>query len=379
MERYNRRMKAKLLIGLSASLALAGCGEEQAQGPAAVDVEAGKAFVQAHCTGCHTLDGGGKTNEIPNLAGQTREYLASAMNAYRDGSRRHSALQGLISGTSDEQVRDIAAYFAGLPPLPAAPPKPPSGEAVYGEGSQIAAACVDCHGERGQSDTPNVPNLAGQHPMYLIVATQEYASGERDNAEKEAMLSGLDNVDIEKMAMYFAAQAPEPRDPPPFGDPAAGEAQTALCGGCHGPNGVSPDPMVPNLAGQEPNYLVSAIKAYRDHARNHAEMVADKTDAEIEDIAAYYAVQPGALSISKATEVAEIIAKCDRCHGSAVGESTMVVPMLYGQKQEYLLRVMKQYRDEQRGNSMMHKMSAGYGDGVLAEIAEYYATRAQPD
>ena len=54
MERYNRTMKTKLLIGLSASLALAGCGEEQAQGPAAVDVEAGKAFVQAHCTGCHT-------------------------------------------------------------------------------------------------------------------------------------------------------------------------------------------------------------------------------------------------------------------------------------------------------------------------------------
>ena len=64
------------------------------------------------------------------------------------------------------------------------------------EGSQIAAACVQCHGERGTSNTPNVPNLAGQHPMYLIVATQEYASGERDNAEKEAMLSGLDNVDI---------------------------------------------------------------------------------------------------------------------------------------------------------------------------------------
>ena len=378
MERYNRTMKTKLLIGLSASLALAGCGEEQAQGPAAVDVEAGKAFVQAHCTGCHTLGGGGKTSEIPNLAGQPQEYLVSAMNAYRDGSRHHSALQDLISGTSDEEVRNIAAYFADLPPVQAEPPSP-AADAVYGEGSQIAAACIDCHGERGHSMTPDVPNLAGQHPMYLIVATQEYASGERDNAEKEAMLSGLDNVDIEKMAMYFAAQTPEPRDPPPFGDPAAGEAQTALCGGCHGASGVSPDPMVPNLAGQEPHYLVNAIKAYRDGARNHSKMIADKSDAEIENIAAYYAVQAGASPVSDFNRVADVVAKCDRCHGAAVGESTMVVPMLYGQKQEYLLRVMKQYRDEQRGSSMMHKMSAGYDNRMLAEIAEYYATRAQPD
>ena len=379
MERYNRTMKTRLLMGISALLALTGCGEEQVPGPAAADVDAGKAFVQAHCTGCHTLEGGGKTGEIPNLAGQPQEYLVSAMNAYREGSRHHSALQGLISGTSDEHVRNIAAYFAGLPPLPAESPKPPAEDAVYDEGSQIAAACIDCHGMRGQSNTPNVPNLAGQHPMYLIVATQEYASGERDNAEKEAMLSGLDNVDIEKMAMYFAAQAPQPRDPPPFGDPVAGEAQTALCGGCHGPSGVSPDPMVPNLAGQEPHYLVKAIKAYRDHARNHSDMIADKSDAEIEDIAAYYAVQAGASPVSGESELAEIVAKCDRCHGAALGESAMVVPMLYGQKQDYLLRVMKQYRDEQRGNSMMHKMSAGYSDAVLAGIAEYYATHEQPD
>ena len=131
--------------------------------------------------------------------------------------------------------------------------------------------------------------------------------------------------------------------------------------------------MVPNLAGQEPNYLVSAIKAYRDHVRNHAEMMADKSNAEIEDIAAYYAVQAGASPVSDFNRVADVVAKCDRCHGAAVGESTMVVPMLYGQKQEYLLRVMKQYRDEQRGSSMMHKMSAGYSDRVLAEIAEYYS------
>ena len=374
-------MKTKLLTSISVLLALAGCSEDQT--PTAVtvtvDAEAGKVFVEEHCTGCHTMEGSGKTDDIPNLAGQPQEYLISAMDAYREGSRHHSALQEIISGTSDEQVRNIAAYFAGLPPTPAKPEQQAPEEIIYDEGSKIAAACVECHGERGQSTMPNVPNLAGQHPIYLIVATQEYASGARDNAEKEAMLSGLDNVDIEKMAMYFAAQTPEPRDPPPFGDPASGEAQTALCGGCHGAHGVSQDPMVPNLAGQEPHYLVNAIKAYRDHERNHEDMIADKSDSEIEDIAAYYAVQTGASTVSSGTDVASIVSKCDRCHGAALGESTMVVPMLYGQKQDYLLRVMQQYRDEERGSSMMHKMSAGYSDAVLADIAEYYATHVQPN
>ena len=90
----------------------------------------------------------------------------------------------------------------------------------------------------------------------------------------------LGQVDIEKMAMYFAAQAPQLREPPPFGDPQRGEAESADCGSCHGSRGVSHDPMVPNLAGQEPTYLVNAIKAYRDHERSHEEMVADISDEE---------------------------------------------------------------------------------------------------
>jgi cytochrome c553 len=368
----------KILISLMTLPLLAACGKDEAPAPPAVDVAAGRALVENQCTGCHTPEGGGRTAEIPNLAGQPAAYLAEAMHAYRDGRRHHAALKDLIAAYSEEDIRNIAAYFAGLPRVVATPPDDEPG-AVYREGEEVAAACIACHGEDGFSTTPGVPNLAGQHPMYLIVATQEYANGERDNAEKEAMLKGLGNVDIEKMAMYFAAQAPEPRDPPPFGDPVAGEAQTALCGGCHGARGVSDDPMVPNLAGQEPNYLVKAIKAYRDKERSHEDMVADKTDAEIEDIAAFYSIQSAGPVTASGEQTAEIIAKCDRCHGHAVGESTMVVPVLRGQKQEYLLRVMQEYRDAERGNSMMHKMSAGYSDRVLAEIAEYYATHSQPD
>ncbi len=375
---YNQKgMNKRLLSGTIALLVLAGCGQDAEPPAPVVDLEKGKAIVEAECTACHGLDGAGKTTEIPNLAGQPADYLVEAMHAYREDLRHHAALKDLIRSLDESAIQSIAAYFAGLPPVPPQSDLP-AGEAAYREGAEFAAACVECHGERGFSTTPGVPSLAGQHPMYLIVATQEYARGERDNAEKEAMLRNLGDIDIEKMAMFFAAQVPEPREPPPFGDPVAGEAQTALCGGCHGASGVGDDPLVPNLAGQEPNYLVKAIKAYRDQERSHEDMVANKTDAEIEDIAAFYSIQSAGSLVQTGAETAEIIAKCDRCHGHAVGESTMVVPVLYGQKEEYLLRVMRQYRDEQRGSTMMHKMSAGYSDVVLAEIAEYYATHPSP-
>jgi cytochrome c553 len=132
--------------------------------------------------------------------------------------------------------------------------------------------------------------------------------------------------------------------------------------------------MVPNLAGQEPTYLVNAIKAYRSKERSHEDMVTDKSDGEIESIAAFYSVQAAGSVTETGEQTDEVIAKCERCHGRAAGESSMVVPALRGQKQEYLLRVMKQYRDGERGSSMMHKMSSGYSDELLEEIAAYYAT-----
>ena len=112
------------------------------------------------------------------------------------------------------------------------------------------------------------------------------------------------------------------------------------------------------------------LQAYREGERSHEDMVANKTDAQIEDIAAFYAIQEAGAATETDDRTSAIIAKCDRCHGRAVGESTMVVPVLHGQKADYLLRVMREYRDEERGNTMMHKMSAGYSDRVLAEIAE---------
>ncbi len=367
----------KIRVSIIALLVLAACAEDREPATPVVDIEAGKAFAEENCSGCHNPDGGGKTDEIPNLAGQPADYLADAMHAYRDGRRRHDALQEMITECTEAEIRNMAGYFSSLTPLTPVLVEAAgevAGEVAYQEGAEAAAGCIGCHGEHGISTTPGIPSLAGQQPVYLMVSTQEYASGSRGHVEKEEMLRGLGEVDIEKMALYFASQAPELRDPPPFGDPDAGEPLTANCGSCHGARGISQDPMVPNLAGQEPTYLVNAIKAYRSNERSHEDMVTDKSDGEIDSIAAFYSVQAAGSVTQSGEQTDEVVAKCERCHGRDAGKSTMVVPTLRGQKQEYLLRVMKQYRDGERGSSMMHKMSSGYSDELLEEIATYYAS-----
>jgi len=357
---------------------LAACGREPEPAKPVADIEAGKMIASKNCSACHGMDGRGKTREIPNLAAQPAEYLVEAMHAYRDGKRHHAALQNMTSGMSEADITNVAAYYAGLPALAivTAPDKEPVDESSYGEGAAVAAACTQCHGEKGVSNTPGIPSLAGQQPAYLIVSTQEYKDGSRGHAEKEEMLKDLEQIDIEKMAMYFAAQIPPAREAPPFGDPTAGEPLSASCGGCHGEHGISHDPLVPSLASQEPVYLVNAITAYRDHKREHEEMITDKTDAEIEDIAAYYATQKAQAAADQSVSAPELAAKCDRCHGPVLGKTAIVVPSLRGQNKQYLINVMKAYRDDDRGSSMMHKMSADYSDEMIEEIAGYYAGQA---
>lgn len=75
------------------------------------------------------------------------------------------------------------------------------------------------------------------------------------------------------------------------GDAAAGKAKSAVCAGCHGANGISANPLWPNLAGQKDAYLVKQLKAFRDGTRSDpmmSPMAKPLSDADIENLAAYF-------------------------------------------------------------------------------------------
>jgi len=81
---------------------------------AEADVEAGKVAATA-CQACHGKDGIGVTPQTPNLAGQKELYLSNQLIAYRSGTRKNNIMSPLAKPLSDEDIANLAAYFASLP------------------------------------------------------------------------------------------------------------------------------------------------------------------------------------------------------------------------------------------------------------------------
>jgi len=372
----------RLTLGIVLSLALVGCTDRE-QPPAKtareklapVDLAAGKAFAERECKACHGLDGKGTAPAIPHLAAQRERYLLAALKAYKEGKRTHAALREIAAHMSEADALNLAAYYASLPPVQGAAATDAKRLSPYERGKELASACVKCHAEDGNSRIPGTPSLAGQQPQYLVTAIQEYLKKERKAAPMHALLPGLSKLDMESLALYFASQAPAPRGAPPFGDPAAGEPLSAVCGGCHGANGVSTDTGTPSLAGQDARYLVDAIKAYRTTRKreNMRLYVTGLSDKDIQNIAAFYSVQKSRAAEKGQTLVKDLTERCERCHGGDAEIPGMVVPKIKGQDRDYLIMALRAYRDDRRESSMMHKMSLPYSDSIIESLSSAYA------
>jgi cytochrome c553 len=366
----------RLILGLALPLALIGCSQEETakEKQLAADPAAGKAVAEQHCKGCHGLDGKGTIPAIPMLAGQTERYLIASLAEYRDGKRSHAALRDLSARLSDADARNVAAYYAGLPPVASDSTKEPQ-VSPYENGRKAAAPCATCHGEDGNSKTAGTPSLAGQQPGYFVTAIREYLTGARQTAPMHTLVRDIGRLDLENLALYFASQMPAQRGAPPFGDPAAGEPLTAVCGGCHGFRGVSADTATPSLAGQDPEYLRTVIQAYRT-TRKHEAMqhaVAALSDKDIENIAAFYSVQKSRPAENGQRLVQDLTERCNRCHNPSVDNQALAIPRINGQDKNYLIMALRAYRDGRRESSVMHRMSLPYSDTVIDSIASFYA------
>jgi len=360
------------------AVALMGCTEKTptaAKMPAG-DAAAGKIIGERDCKACHGLDGKGVAPAIPNLAAQREAYLFNSLKEYKDGKRSHAALKNMTSNMSEADLRNVAAYFAGLPPAVVAAASDVKHSSPYEKGKVSAAACAKCHGEDGNSKIPGTPSLAGQQPHYLVAAIQEYHQGDRAKNAMKVSLRDSDSLELENLALYFASQTPVKRAAPTHGDPAAGEPATALCGGCHGSNGVSVDAATPSLAGQDADYLVKSIKSYRTTRKNWGmqRYVAGLGDKEIDNVAAFYASQTPRAADQVPTSTQELAAKCNRCHDQDASP-TMAAPRMKGQDKEYLVMALRAYRDGKRESSTMHTMSFPYSNAIIDSLASWYASQ----
>ncbi len=345
-----------------------------------VEVSEGKRIAEATCARCHGANGVSPTKGIPHLAGQRAAYLHLQLRAYRQSARVQGAMTGIVRYLSDDALVKVAAYYASLEPPRAAPAaakataaKPDAVQA----GKAAAAACGGCHGETGVSQMPGMPSLVALDPKYFTAAMQAYKGGQRANDMMKGMAAGASDSDVSNIALFYALQKPARAKSPAQGNAAAGKKAAASCGACHGDTGVSGNPATPSLAGQDAQYLVAAIQAYKSGARKDESMkgpVAEIDERAMKDIAAFYASQqPQPLNVRRPLTLNEWTDRCDRCHGPGGNSTDPMIPRLAAQRTDWLEQVLHAYRTGTRKSTAMSAMSSLLGEDDVKELSAHYA------
>jgi cytochrome c553 len=173
------------------------------------------------------------------------------------------------------------------------------------------------------------------------------------------------------------------------GDREAGRVKFSTCRGCHavpGYNNVYPTYHVPRLAGQNPDYVLAALKEYKSGERTHPTMHANSYNLSEEDMADI-AVYLGSLDLPAETQPVkgnvaagkEKAASCAACHGmdgngNPDDPASAIYPRLAGQYEDYLRKVLREYNLGKRQNAIMNGMAAPLSEQDQADLAAYFAS-----
>lgn len=148
-------------------------GSEQAGAPKA-----------AVCFSCHGPNGNSANPVWPRLAGQNAVYIAEQLHLFKSGVRKNPVMQPMAAGLSDQDIDNLAVYFAAQTPtgLEADPSYWKSGQALYlhGDAANGVPGCVACHGPSGRGNpAAGYPALEAQQSVYVVSQLQNYANGTR--------------------------------------------------------------------------------------------------------------------------------------------------------------------------------------------------------
>lgn len=154
---------------------------DAAAATAAAEAGAAKAAV---CSACHGANGNSMNPEWPNLAGQGSAYTTEQLKLFRAGHRNNLVMYPLAMALTDEDIRDLAAYFARQTPtgLEADPATLELGKRLYrgGDLERGIPSCTGCHGPNGLGNlTAGYPKLRGQHATYTLKQLNDYGTEQR--------------------------------------------------------------------------------------------------------------------------------------------------------------------------------------------------------
>lgn len=173
------------------------------------DATKGAAIAQV-CSACHAVDGSRGAPANPILQGQHPEYLVKQLQEYKSGKRNNAVMKGFASTLSDEDMRHVAAFYAGKAAKPGAAKNKDTlrlGERIYRGGitDKAVPACAGCHGPTGAGIPAQYPRLGGQHADYTETQMNAFRAGTRaNNAQMMAIAARLSDTEIKAVSDYIA-------------------------------------------------------------------------------------------------------------------------------------------------------------------------------
>lgn len=196
----------KLLVAVIAVLSFINIA--QAQG----DIEAGKTK-SATCVACHGADGNSPSNLYPKIAGQHASYLVKQLQDFKSGERDNAIMAGMVATLSEQDMEDLAAYFASQTTTPETVSEEvaKAGKNFYmgGDKQRNIPGCTACHGPRGNGlELAKFPKISGQHPAYLKSQLEGFRDDLRHNSQNGMMSdisSKLSDKDIDLLSKYISA------------------------------------------------------------------------------------------------------------------------------------------------------------------------------
>jgi cytochrome c553 len=175
-------------------------------------------LAQQVCSNCHGLTGNAVSPNFPNLAGQVEAYSIAQLNAFKSHGRQDPAgyeyMWGLSRSLTDEQIKGLAAYYAGQQPtqqpIEGRAAQMDAGKAIFQNGlsAKNVPACSSCHGAEGRGNAP-FPRIAGQHADYLVkqLVVFQRTDERPEGSIMKTVAHELTRQDIENVAAYVQAMA----------------------------------------------------------------------------------------------------------------------------------------------------------------------------
>jgi cytochrome c553 len=207
------------LSGIAAAESPAVTGLQWDSKPTVSQVAAGKALSMS-CAGCHGAAGNSVSADFPNLGGLNYVYLYKQLLDFKSGARKSPIMAPMVMALSEQNLRDLAAYYSqqGYDPATGAnedvseqkqnAQRLEQGKQIYRHGLAASgvAACIRCHGAGGAGQVGHFPRLAGQHAKYLVVQMEAFKAGRRGNDAGKMMAHvalPMNKHEIEAVAFYL--------------------------------------------------------------------------------------------------------------------------------------------------------------------------------